>query len=235
MKVNKKIAFKKYLSQKEVAQLLDIPEVTIQRWEHQGKIPFKVIRKNIYFKTTDILNWAKSHNLPVKPLDSLSVERKTTQYSIRKAVEMGNIYYDIEGNDIFSVFSNALGCLSFLTANDKEMLLNELLYREELTSTGVGKGVALPHTRKTFELKLKKPHIPIFFLKNPIDFHAMDGIPVFVLIMLFTTTVQDHLKLLSKIGFLLQNEEFIKILRERNVHRNLISKISEIEKASGHF
>jgi hypothetical protein len=53
--------------------------------------------------------------------------------------------------------------------------------------------------------------------------------------MLFTTTMQDHLKLLSKIGFLLQNEEFIKILRERNVHNNLINKISEIEKASSHF
>lgn len=235
MKLSKKRAFRKYLSQKEVAQLLDIPEVTIQRWEHQGKIPFKVIRQNIYFKTTDILNWAKSHNLPIKPLDSLSVERKTTQYSIKKAVEMGKIYYNIEGNDIFKVFSNALDRLSFLNTDDKEMLLNELLYREELTSTGVGKGVALPHTRKTFELKLKKPYISTFFLKSPIDFHAMDGIPVFVLIMLFTTTVQDHLKLLSKIGFLLQDEEFIKILRERNVHRNLINRISEIEKSSSHF
>ncbi len=235
MKSNDESIGKKFLEQTEVAQLLDIPQVTIRRWKQQGKIPFKVVRNKIYFKTSDIIQWAKSHNLPVKSLDSLSKGDSFSHLSLSRAVEIGGIYYDIIGDDIYGVLSDALNRLTFLTNVSKDRLLDDLLYREELASTGVGKGIALPHTRKRFDLGFAEPHIPIFFLKNPVNYNALDGVPVYVLIMIFTTSTKNHLKLLSKIGFLLQNEDFLMLLQQRNKHNNLLNKILEIEKESERF
>jgi len=56
-----------------------------------------------------------------------------------------------------------------------EQILSELLKREELGSTGMGGGVAIPHAR--FH-DLKKPVGMLVRLKKPIDFEAVDGKPV---------------------------------------------------------
>jgi PTS system nitrogen regulatory IIA component len=60
-------------------------------------------------------------------------------------------------------------------------ILNELSKREELGSTGVGDGVAIPHARfpeidKTFGM--------LFRLRRPIDFDALDGKPIDLVFLL---------------------------------------------------
>lgn len=56
-----------------------------------------------------------------------------------------------------------------------EHILSELLKREELGSTGVGGGVAIPHAR--FH-ELSKPYGMLVRLKKPIDFDSVDEKPV---------------------------------------------------------
>jgi PTS system nitrogen regulatory IIA component len=56
-----------------------------------------------------------------------------------------------------------------------------LLKREELGSTGIGKGVAIPHARLP---DLKRPHGLLAKLRQPIDFDAIDGLPVDILFVL---------------------------------------------------
>ena len=56
-----------------------------------------------------------------------------------------------------------------------DLILSELLKREELGSTGMGGGVAIPHAR--FH-EINKPYGMLVRLKKPIDFDAVDGKPV---------------------------------------------------------
>jgi len=56
---------KKKLSAKEVAILLGIPLVKVQRWVHQGKIPCKFKGSEYYFKRNEIIKWAQSHNFTI--------------------------------------------------------------------------------------------------------------------------------------------------------------------------
>ncbi len=60
-------------------------------------------------------------------------------------------------------------------------ILSELLKREELGSTGMGNGVAIPHAR--FQA-IKKPFGIFARLKQPIDFEAIDGQPVDIVFVL---------------------------------------------------
>ena len=55
---------------------------------------------------------------------------------------------------------------------DDAVVFNALLKREELGSTGVGNGVAVPHVRLE---QVKKPFGILARLKEPIDFSALDG------------------------------------------------------------
>jgi PTS system nitrogen regulatory IIA component len=220
---------KELLTSAEVAQLLDLPLVTIQRWIHQGKIPVKTSKQEKYFRKNEILEWAKAHDFTVK--SQIPEAGTATGKVLSQAIKRGGIYINLEGNDIYSVFENAINRLPFIADKDKHPLLNELLNREELASTGIGKGIAIPHTRNRLDLGLDTITVPVFFLKNPIDFNSIDGLPVKVLFIIFTTSTKDHLQILSKISYLLHQNNFISLLQERKREINLLPEIVRIENA----
>ena len=62
-----------------------------------------------------------------------------------------------------------------------EHLLAELSKREELGSTGVGDGVAIPHARFS---EIEKTFGMFFRLRKPIDFDALDGKPIDLVFLL---------------------------------------------------
>jgi PTS system nitrogen regulatory IIA component len=63
----------------------------------------------------------------------------------------------------------------------EDTIVSALLKREDLGSTGVGNGVAIPHAR--FEA-VKKPFGILARLKQPVDFNAIDGQPVDLIFVL---------------------------------------------------
>jgi len=221
---------KKNLTLSEVAELLNLPLVTIQRWIHQGKIPVKIIKQEKYFKKKEILEWAKSHAFSMKSIKKDPVVLAGNVLS--QAIERGGVYFNLDGTDIYSVFETAINRLPFLANVDQTTLLNELLNREEMASTGMGKGIAIPHTRNRLDLGLKETVVPVIFLKNAIDFNAIDGLPVQVLFMIFTDSTKSHLQILSKISYLLQFKNFISILQDKKRTINLLPEIIKIENAS---
>lgn len=62
-----------------------------------------------------------------------------------------------------------------------QILLAEVMRREELGSTGIGQGIAIPHTRLA---DLKQPYSFVVRLLHPIDFDAVDGEPVDIVFFL---------------------------------------------------
>ncbi len=63
----------------------------------------------------------------------------------------------------------------------EERILTELHKREALGSTGVGNGIAIPHTRLP---EVKKPFGALLRLNDAIDFGAIDGQPVDIVFLL---------------------------------------------------
>ncbi len=90
---------------------------------------------------------------------------------------------------------------------DKKQVLESLLKREKLGTTGIGNGVAIPHARIA---ELKEAVLFVGVSKQGIKFSSLDGKPV-NLVMLFLTPLLEselHLKILSKIVSLLNNKVF---------------------------
>ncbi len=98
------------------------------------------------------------------------------------------------------------------TGLDARMVLDALIERERLGTTGVGRGIALPHTRLT---KLEK--IFCAFVKTtPVDFDAIDGklVDLVFLLLVPEEAGADHLKALARLSRLLRNEAAAEELRE---------------------
>ena len=99
-----------------------------------------------------------------------------------------------------------------LTAFPKAEILSTLTGREELGSTGLGNGIAIPHG------KIKGlPAVTAVFarLAQPIDFDAVDDQPVDLVVMLLAPegSGADHLKALSRVARLLRADGVVDRLR----------------------
>jgi nitrogen PTS system EIIA component len=99
-------------------------------------------------------------------------------------------------------------------------ILAELGKREELGSTGVGGGVALPHAR--FQ-EVGKPVGLLLRLRRPIDFDAVDGEPVDIVFLLLLPESGDSepLGALASIARKLRNPEVTTALREAGDGRDM--------------
>ena len=90
---------------------------------------------------------------------------------------------------------------------DPEPMYQGLLARENLISTGIGEGVAIPHTRC---VGAKSLFLIFARSKKGVDFDSLDGEPahLFVTIVGPEETAQDQLKILSRTARLLKQTDF---------------------------
>jgi PTS system nitrogen regulatory IIA component len=206
--------------------------VTVQRWAYQGKIPCKLKKDGYVFKRSEIEEWAKAHDFSLagEPgLETAPAAPKEKIFSLRKAVERGGVVHSVPGTDIYSVLKHAVDSVILPEGADRELVFNELINREEIASTGIGKGVAIPHPRCTLNLQLEAPVIPVVFLKQPVDFNAVDGLPVFVLFLIFSPDTRVHLKLLSRLSLCLRGKSFLELLKQRPGEGELLEGIGRAE------
>src|SRR4029079_7631473 len=100
-----------------------------------------------------------------------------------------------------------------LTRQRDRAILEILLQREKLGSTGVGNGVAIPHGKLP---KLSKVFGGFARLERPVDFEALDGAPVDLVFLLLAPegAGADHLKALARVARLLRDPDVARKLRE---------------------
>ncbi len=98
------------------------------------------------------------------------------------------------------------------TGIDQNVILDALTERERLGTTGVGHGVALPHTRLIGLDKI----FCAFIKTNPVDFESVDGKMVDLVFVLLVPEEAgaDHLKALSRLSRLLRDDEIALQLRK---------------------
>lgn len=96
---------------------------------------------------------------------------------------------------------------------DFEGVVRAILGREELGSTGIGQGVAVPHTRHPTVQRLVGT---VALSKHGVDFAALDGEPVNIFFLLISPPNQpgDHLRALENISRHLKDEKFVASLRQ---------------------
>jgi len=134
---------------------------------------------------------------------------------------------DLKGTDKPSILKELSGVLvKPCQVSCAEELVQVLLDREKLGSTGIGEGIAIPHGRLK---KLKRFYISFGRSLKGVDFDSIDRKPsqLFFLVMAPENSAVDNLKLLSRIVTLLKEPSFKKRLMEAPSPKELFQIISE--------
>ena len=111
---------------------------------------------------------------------------------------------------------------------DREEVLRAVMDREEVLSTGIGHGVAIPHGKSSSVNGLV---LVAGVAREGIDFEALDGKPVqlFFLLVGPESAAGEHVKALSRISRLLRRESFRQRLIDASDPKTFYSVLSEAE------
>jgi mannitol/fructose-specific phosphotransferase system IIA component (Ntr-type) len=122
----------------------------------------------------------------------------------------------------------ALNQAGQLADGEVESVIRAILNREELGSTGIGMGVAVPHTRHP---TLQRLVGAVALSPGGVDFAALDGEPVNIFFLLVSPQNQpgDHLRALENISRHLKDERFVSFLRQAKTREAVVDVLEEAD------
>jgi PTS system nitrogen regulatory IIA component len=149
--------------------------------------------------------------------------------SLASLVERGGVYYQMPGNNPQEILSHLMSRLPPVAGLGMDALLQAVLEREALMSTGIGKGVALPHPRSPMLKEGDEPFVALAFPDKPVDWNTPDSSKVQAVFLIVSCSAKQHLGALSKINFLCQQENFNTLIQARASQERIIAAIRDAE------
>jgi PTS system nitrogen regulatory IIA component len=180
------------LTIEEVARYLRVSERTVYDWAQKGEIPSGKIGTVWRFKKTEIERWVN---------ERLSSNRSSSVFSV---VQIQNILSP--DRVLFLSHAKKRDALIALAENlagapqikSRQELVAEILRREELMSTAIGRGIAIPHVRLSSVTDLV---VSVGVSQaDIIDFQSLDDVPVRLLFMI-AAAYNQHAYYLQTLSF----------------------------------
>jgi nitrogen PTS system EIIA component len=212
-----------------VAQLISVSEKTIYRWIVENKIPAYRVNHQYRFNKDEINNWIQNNKLSSMKNRPLQEDSQSSS-SILDLFKHGGIYYKIEGDNVETVLRNSLDVISVPPYVSKDNLFGAIIEREQLMSTAVGNGIAIPHPRESMITSFGDQSISLCFLNSKVDYSALDGEAVNILFFILSSNPKNHLEILYKIIFLCQKKDFLQLLEKQALRNEILQYIEEQEK-----
>lgn len=203
------------LTIEEVAKYLRVSERTVYDWAQKGEIPSGKIGTVWRFKKSEIEKWVN---------ERLSSNNKSSSQNI--VVQVKNILsperivflnHSTKHDSLVQLAQNLATAPQIKDASELE---NEILKREELMSTAIGRGIAIPHVRLSSVTDLV---MSVGISKTDIiDFQSIDDTPVRILFMI-AAAYNQHSYYLQTLSF------FSAKLKNQDLRDNLLSAKTELD------
>ncbi|MGR3317060.1 MAG: PTS sugar transporter subunit IIA [Candidatus Anammoxibacter sp.] len=136
-----------------------------------------------------------------------------------------------EKKDVINEMVDALKETNSIDKDEVKDILRALNKREELGSTGIGKGVAVPHTKHP---SIKSIVGLMARSVNGVEFDALDGEPVYLFFLLLSPSdsSSSHLSALERISNVIRDGDFRRFIKEASSKKEIIETIEEVDEKS---
>ena len=140
---------------------------------------------------------------------------QSTSVVLGKLLSLATINLDLKSADRESVLGELVNQIPQLAKQPeaRQTLLRALHEREQLHSTGIGDGIALPHSRNALVGLVDQPIIVFGRHQQGIPYGAIDSVPARLFFLLIAPTVTQHLAILARLG---------RLLRDPKLRQNLL-------------
>jgi mannitol/fructose-specific phosphotransferase system IIA component (Ntr-type) len=122
----------------------------------------------------------------------------------------------------------SLATAGYFKGTETEDIVKAVLKRELLGSTGIGRGVAIPHTKHNSAERL----VGTVALSRPgVNFDSLDGEPVHVFVLLISPQDRpgDHLRALENVSRSLRDDAFVRSLRQATTRDAIWDLLGELD------
>jgi nitrogen PTS system EIIA component len=111
---------------------------------------------------------------------------------------------------------------------DQEEIIRAILKRELLGSTGIGRGVAIPHAKHG---SVDKPVGTLAVSPAGVAFESLDGEPVYIFVLLISPMDRpgEHLRALENVSRCLRDDDFIRSLRAAHSREEISALLDRID------
>jgi PTS system fructose-specific IIA component/PTS system nitrogen regulatory IIA component len=115
-----------------------------------------------------------------------------------------------------------------ISAAEYESIVKAIMKREELGSTGIGRGVAVPHTKHPSVDRLIGT---VAVSREGVDFSSLDGeqVQLFFLLISPPDRPGDHLRALESISRQLRNDTFCRFLKQAKTSDDVLTLLDEAD------
>jgi PTS system nitrogen regulatory IIA component len=199
----------------EVAEYLKLSDKTILKMIKNHEIPCAKIANQWRFSKPVLNDWltAKMEVIPQNDLSRL-IEKEYDFIPLSRLIDQENIILPLKAATQEEVIREmAERAFASHLISDKEYFIRKLMEREELISTSIGSGVAIPHIREASSKVVREAKIIIGVSDNGIDFSSFDGELTHLFFLLISDSEVVHLRILSKISQVFRREGAIETLR----------------------
>ncbi len=189
------------LTIEEVAKYLRVSDRTVYDWAQKGEIPAGKIGTVWRFKKSEVENWVNAR------LSSESVKQAEQAIQVKNILSPDRIVFINHTTKHDALLELADVLATAPQVKNAQELTQEILKREELMSTAIGRGIAIPHVRLSSVTDLVMA-VGVC-KKNLDDFQALDEQPVNLLIMIAAAYNQHsyYLKTISHFSAKLKKKE----------------------------
>ena len=189
------------LTIEEVAKYLRVSERTVYDWAQKGEIPSGKIGTVWRFKRAEIEKWVN---------DRLSMNRMAPQFAslqVQNILSPDRVLFINHSTKRDALLALADNLANAPQVKNRQELAAEILKREELMSTAIGRGIAIPHVRLSSVTDLV---VSVGISQSDIiDFQTLDDQPVRLLFMIAAAYNQHayYLQTLSYFSTKLKNKD----------------------------
>lgn len=144
-------------------------------------------------------------------MEEVKTAMKITEFLDKRGIKVG--MEAVEKEDALKELVDTLSEVADI--GDKKSIVRALIERENLGSTGIGQGIAIPHGKTD---RVKGIVSVLGISRKGVNFEALDGEPVYIFFLLVAPkeTSGPHLKALAQISRLLRDTYFCELLKRCN-------------------
>ncbi len=201
------------LTIEEVAKYLRVSDRTVYDWAQKGEIPAGKIGTVWRFKKSEVENWVNAR------LSSDSTKNEI-QVQVRNILSPDRVVFINQTSKHDALVELADVLATAPQVKDGQELTQEILKREELMSTAIGRGIAIPHVRLSSVTDLV---MAVGVCRKPIaDFPTIDDQPVNLLFMI-AAAYNQHSYYLKTIS------HFSAKFKDKDLRDAMLSSLTEQE------
>jgi mannitol/fructose-specific phosphotransferase system IIA component (Ntr-type) len=159
--------------------------------------------------------------------------KNTGSLVLRDLLSPARINLNLQSGNRESVLGELVDQIPELTDQPeaRQTLLRALQEREQLHSTGIGDGVALPHARNALVGLVNEPLIVFGRHATGIPYGAIDEVPARLFFLLIAPTVTQHLAILARLSRVLRSPKLRQNLLKAERPEKVLSLLEEAELA----